>query len=48
MRKEFFYDRDDEANPYDGGYLYDLYSLYLNSNEGEDFGFWVKEKKSST
>ena len=22
-----------EASPYDGGYLYDLYSLYLNSNE---------------
>ncbi len=42
--KRVFYDRDDEANPYDGGYLYDLYSLYLNSNEGEEFGFWIKEK----
>ena len=28
--KRVFYDRDDEANPYDGGYLYDMYSLYLN------------------
>ena len=42
--KRVFYDRDDDANPYDGGYLYDLYSLYLNSNEGEEFGFWIKEK----
>ncbi len=42
--KRVFYNRDDEANPYDGGYLYDLYSLYLNSNEGEDFAVWIKEK----
>ena len=45
--KRVFYDRDDEANPYDGGYLYDLYSLYLNSNEGEEFGSWIKEKNPS-
>ena len=45
--KRVFYDRDDDANPYDGGYLYDLYSLYLNSNEGEEFGFWIKEKNPS-
>ena len=45
--KRVFFDRDDEANPYDGGYLYDMYSLYLNSNTGEDFGFWIKEKNSS-
>ncbi|PLY07771.1 MAG: ATP-dependent DNA helicase [Arcobacter sp.] len=42
--KRVFMDRDDDANPYDGGYLYDMYSLYLNSNEGEDFGEWIKEK----
>ena len=30
--KRVFMDRSDEANPYDGGYLYDMYSLYLNSN----------------
>ena len=45
--KRVFMDRDDDANPYDGGYLYDLYSLYLNSNEGEDFGPWIKEKNSA-
>ncbi len=45
--KRVFYDRDDEANPYDGGYLYDLYSLYLNSNEGEDFATWIKNKNSA-
>ena len=45
--KRVFYDRDDEANPYDGGYLYDMYSLYLNSNTGEEFGAWVKDKNSS-
>ena len=36
--KRVFFERDEEANPYDGGYLYDLYSLYLNSNDGETFG----------
>ena len=45
--KRVFYDREDDTNPYDGGYLYDLYSLYLNSNEGEDFASWLKEKNPS-
>ena len=45
--KRVFYDRDDDANPYDGGYLYDMYSLYLNSNEGEGFGEWVIGKNAS-
>ncbi len=45
--KRVFYDRDDEANPYDGGYLYDLYSLYLNSNDGEDLGTWIKNKNEA-
>ena len=45
--KRVFYDRDDEANPYDGGYLYDMYSLYLNSNTGEEFGIWIKDKNAS-
>ncbi|TLP40902.1 ATP-dependent helicase [Arcobacter arenosus] len=45
--KRVFYDRDDEANPYDGGYLYDLYSLYLNSNDGEDLGSWIKNKNEA-
>ncbi len=42
--KRVFYDRSDDANPYDGGYLYDLYSLYLNSNNGEAFRTWIKDK----
>ncbi|WP_321314382.1 ATP-dependent helicase [Halarcobacter sp.] len=42
--KRVFYDRSDDANPYDGGYLYDMYSLYLNSNDGETFEKWVLNK----
>ena len=45
--KRVFMDRSDEANPYDGGYLYDMYSLYLNSNNSEDFTSWLKEKNST-
>ncbi len=42
--KRVFMDRNEEPNPYDGGYLYDMYSLYLNSNNSEDFSSWMKEK----
>ena len=42
--KRVFYHRDDETNPYDGGYLYDLYSLFLNSTHNENFGEWVVSK----
>lgn len=42
--KRVFFDRHEDANPYDGGYLYDMYSLYLNSNDGEEFGEWVISK----
>ena len=42
--KRVFYHRDDETNPYDGGYLYDMYSLYLNSTHGEDFDDWIIER----
>jgi DNA helicase II / ATP-dependent DNA helicase PcrA len=45
--KRVFFDRHEDANPYDGGYLYDMYSLYLNSNDGEEFGEWVKSKNAS-
>ena len=45
--KRVFFDRHEDANPYDGGYLYDMYSLYLNSNDGEEFGEWVKSKNPS-
>ncbi len=41
--KRVFMERSD-ANPYDGGYLYDLYSLYLNSHDSETFGEWLKER----
>ena len=34
------------TNPYDGGYLYDLFSLYLNSNNLETFAEWIIEKNS--
>lgn len=42
--KRVFMDRSDEASPYDGGYLYDMYSLYLNANNGEDFISWIKQR----
>ncbi|MCG3681759.1 ATP-dependent helicase [Aliarcobacter butzleri] len=45
--KRVFFDRSDEVSPYDGGYLYDMYSLYLNSNDGEDFASWIVSKNSS-
>ena len=41
--KRVFMNRSD-ANPYDGGYLYDLYSLYLNSHDAETFGVWLKDR----
>jgi len=41
--KRIFTEQSDAA-PYDGGYLYDLYSLYLNSNYGEDFETWIINK----
>jgi len=44
--KRVFYDKDDRIKQYDGGYLYDLYSLYLNSNIGETFGQWIINKNS--
>lgn len=42
--KRVFYHRDDETSPYDGGYLYDMYSLFLNSSYNEEFGEWVVSK----
>ena len=43
--KRVFVEREEDTNPYDGGYLYDMYSLYLNSNDGESFGDWIKNYK---
>jgi len=33
-----------DTKPYDGGYLYDMYSLYLNSSYDEDFETWMGNK----
>jgi DNA helicase II / ATP-dependent DNA helicase PcrA len=33
-----------DVKPYDGGYLYDMYSLYLNSSYNEDFETWMGNK----
>ncbi|MBD3841026.1 MAG: ATP-dependent helicase [Campylobacterales bacterium] len=41
--KRVFMDQSD-TKPYDGGYLYDLYSLYLNSNNNETFEDWIETK----
>lgn len=39
--KRVFFERSDEASPYDGGYLYEIYSLYLNSKNSETFSEWI-------
>ncbi|WP_419764135.1 MAG: ATP-dependent helicase [Arcobacter sp.] len=44
--KRVFFERDDSTSPYDGGYLYDIYSLYLNSKNNEEFGDWITEKSA--
>ena len=36
-----------DTKPYDGGYLYDIYSLYLNSSYDEDFETWMINKNSN-
>lgn len=41
--KRVFVDQDD-TKPYDGGYLYDMYSLYLNSSYHETFETWMINK----
>ena len=43
--KRVFVDQDD-VKPYDGGYLYDIYSLYLNISYEEDFETWMVNKNS--
>jgi DNA helicase-2/ATP-dependent DNA helicase PcrA len=42
--KRVFPDFDAKSPPYDGNYLYDLYSLFLNSTYDEDFQEWVGNK----
>ena len=41
--KRTFHHLDTEESPYQSNYLYDTYSLFLNSNE-DDFGFWLTKK----
>jgi len=41
--KRVFVEQSD-VKPYDGGYLYDMYSLYLNSSYDEDFETWMGNK----
>ncbi|MEA3512817.1 MAG: ATP-dependent helicase, partial [Campylobacterota bacterium] len=41
--KRVFVDQTD-TKPYDGGYLYDMYSLYLNSSYDESFETWMGNK----
>jgi DNA helicase-2/ATP-dependent DNA helicase PcrA len=36
--------QDNETKPYDGGYLYDMYSLYLNSTYNQTFEDWIVDK----
>ena len=43
--KRVFVDQTD-VKPYDGGYLYDMYSLYLNSSYDEDFETWMGNKNN--
>jgi len=43
--KRVFVDADD-TKPYDGGYLYDIYSLFLNSTYNENFEEWIGAKNS--
>jgi DNA helicase-2/ATP-dependent DNA helicase PcrA len=44
--KRVFVDQDD-TKPYDGGYLYDIYSLYLNSSYNESFETWLGDKNEN-
>lgn len=37
---------ESDVKPYDGGYLYDMYSLYLNSSYDEDFETWMGNRNS--
>jgi DNA helicase-2/ATP-dependent DNA helicase PcrA len=37
---------DSPIKPYQANYLYDLYSLYQNTNENQSFSQWLKESNS--
>ncbi|MBT3280064.1 MAG: ATP-dependent helicase [Campylobacteraceae bacterium] len=42
--KRVFPEFDEKSPPYDGNYLYDLYSLFLNSTYDENFEQWIGNK----
>jgi DNA helicase-2/ATP-dependent DNA helicase PcrA len=37
----------DDIKPYDGSYLYDIYSLFLNSTQNESFEDWLSNKNEN-
>ena len=41
-RRKFYHLSD--VKPYGGAYLYDLYSLFQNSEQGTTFGKWISDK----
>jgi len=41
-RRKFYHLSD--VKPYGGAYLYDLYSLFQNSEQGTTFGKWISQK----
>ncbi len=43
--RRVFMDRN-STSPYDGSYLYDIYSLYLNSNHNQTFKEWIVSRNS--
>jgi DNA helicase-2/ATP-dependent DNA helicase PcrA len=44
--KRTFHHLDTDETPYQANYLYDIYSLFLNSH-ADDFGFWLTSKTPS-
>ncbi len=45
--KRVFPNFEEDSQPYDGGYLYDIYSLFLNSTVDEDFSKWIIERNEA-
>jgi DNA helicase-2/ATP-dependent DNA helicase PcrA len=45
--KRVFPNYQDDAPPYDGGYLYDIYSLFLNSTVDENFEKWITDRNET-
>lgn len=45
-KRNFLHYAEEKTKPYAYSYLYDLYSLYLNSSNGESFNEWLIEKNA--